>query len=90
MKKFTPFKIGELVVESPFIAGPMVHLSHFALRNTLSSFSSVGSGAGLFFTEMLDARKVLTESFENSPWLKRTLGAPTLFQLLLCFQILWQ
>lgn len=72
------FYIGTLKVEKPYIAGPMAELSHIALRRQISRFG----GAGLIFTEMLDAGKVPREVKEHNPWLEKPEGAPPqIFQL---------
>ncbi len=72
------FFIGTLKVEKPYIAGPMAELSHIALRQQITRFG----GAGLLFTEMLDAGRVPREVKEHNPWLEKPEGAPPqIFQL---------
>lgn len=72
------FCIGSLNVERPYIAGPMAELSHIALRQQITRFG----GAGLIFTEMLDAARVPREVREHNPWLEKPEGAPPqIFQL---------
>ena len=67
--------IGKLKLQNPFIAGPMAELSHIALRSLIASFG----GAGLQYTEMLDATRLLKEIPENNPWLDRPPLSPPLF-----------
>ena len=56
----------------------MAELSHIALRQQITRFG----GAGLLFTEMLDAGKVPREIREHNPWLEKPEGAPPqIFQL---------
>ncbi len=46
---------------------PMAGYSHSAFRRVLGEFG----GCGALWTEMLAARQILSEDFQNSPWVRR-------------------
>ncbi len=71
-------RIGSLEIDPPLAVAPMVGLSHSALRSLLASLG----GVGLFYSEMLSAKRLPSESRDSSPGLIR--GAeerPLVYQL---------
>ena len=60
-------RIRDLEVQIPLALAPMVGLSHSALRSLIVQLG----GAGLFFTEMLSARRLPSENEGKSPFLVR-------------------
>lgn len=73
-------KIRELSIDPPLALAPMVGLSHSALRSLIVELG----GAGVFFTEMLSAKRLPEENAEISPLLIRsTAEAPLFYQVFL-------
>jgi len=60
-------KIRDLKIRIPLALAPMVGLSHSALRSLIVELG----GAGLFFTEMLSAKRLPSENEKFSPFLIR-------------------
>jgi nifR3 family TIM-barrel protein len=60
-------KIRDLHIAVPLALAPMVGLSHSALRSLVAEIG----GAGLFFTEMLSAKRLPAENETVSPFLVR-------------------
>ncbi len=60
-------RIRELDIDIPLSLAPMVGLSHSALRSLIAQLG----GAGLFFTEMLSAKRLPSENEKKSPFLVR-------------------
>jgi len=59
---------------------PMAGVTHSAFRRLVAEFG----GYGALFTEMLSAKAVLRETFENSPYVRRRpLEGPVFYQILL-------
>ena len=74
-----PLYIKNLKVDPPLILAPMSGLTHTVLRQLVAEFG----GCGLFYTEMLSARALPSESPESSPWLRGTAQErPISYQLL--------
>jgi tRNA-dihydrouridine synthase B len=72
--------IGNLKIEPPLALAPMVGLSHSALRSLLLEIG----GVGLFYTEMLSARRLPEENEHISPCLiKSELESPLFYQVFL-------
>lgn len=61
-------KIRDLDIPVPLALAPMVGLSHSALRSLVAELG----GAGLFFTEMLSAKRLPSENETISPFLVRS------------------
>lgn len=73
-------KIGNLEIDPPLALAPMVGLSHSALRSLLVELG----GVGLFFTEMLSAKRLPSENETISPYLIRSMEEwPLFYQLFL-------
>lgn len=59
----------------------MAGYTHSAFRRLVASLG----GCGAFWTEMLAARQILHEDFQQSPWVRRRPGeGPVVFQLMVC------
>ena len=69
------FRIRDLEVDIPLALAPMVGLSHSALRSLIVQLG----GAGLFFTEMLSAKRLPSENDKISPFLVRNAAENPLF-----------
>lgn len=69
------FHIQDLVISPPLALAPMVGLSHAALRSVMEELG----GVGLFFTEMLSAKRLPNESERVSPCLIRSEEKKPLF-----------
>ncbi len=67
--------IGKIAVSPPLALAPMVGLSHSALRTVVSDLG----GVGLFYTEMLSAKRLPNENATISPCLVRTPAENPLF-----------
>jgi tRNA-dihydrouridine synthase len=65
--KPVPLILRNVRIDPPFFVAPMANLTHSAFRRLLADFG----GYGALFTEMLSAKMILNENFEQSPWLKR-------------------
>ena len=63
-----PLKIGNLSLDPPLVMAPMAGVSHSPLRQLVASFGR----PGLFFSEMLSARRLPHENLTESLSLKRT------------------
>lgn len=79
-----PFKneivLGSLTLSPPLALGPMVGLSHSALRSLVAE----EGGIGLLYTEMLAARRLPEENDRTSPFLIKTdAERPLFYQLFL-------
>lgn len=73
-------RIGNIDISPPLALAPMVGLSHSALRSVISELG----GAGLYFTEMLSAKRLPHENENVSPCLIRTESeSPLFYQLFL-------
>jgi tRNA-dihydrouridine synthase B len=73
-------RIGNLEISPPLALAPMVGLSHSALRSVIYELG----GAGLFFTEMLSAKRLPHENENISPCLIRSqTEKPLFYQLFL-------
>lgn len=71
-------KIGDLKIDIPLALAPMVGLSHSALRSLVVQLG----GAGLFFTEMLSAKRLPSENENISPFLVRDQSEyPLIYQI---------
>lgn len=68
-------RIRDLDVDIPLALAPMVGLSHSALRSLIVQLG----GAGLFFTEMLSAKRLPSENDKKSPFLVRDPSEKPLF-----------
>ncbi len=68
-------RIRDLEVQIPLALAPMVGLSHSALRSLVVQLG----GAGLFFTEMLSAKRLPSENEKKSPFLVRDAAEKPLF-----------
>ena len=68
-------KIRDLDIAVPLALAPMVGLSHSALRTLVVEME----GAGLYFTEMLSARRLPSENDKVSPFLIREASERPLF-----------
>lgn len=67
-----------LAIDPPIALAPMVGLSHSALRSLVAEFG----GAGLFFSEMLSAKRLPSENEKCSPFLIRTeIEKPLFYQI---------
>ncbi|THB75413.1 MAG: tRNA-dihydrouridine synthase family protein [Desulfobulbaceae bacterium] len=72
------FSVRGLTIDPPIALAPMVGLSHSALRQLVAGFG----GTGLYFTEMLSAKRLPSENEKKSPYLLRTgKEHPLIFQL---------
>lgn len=73
-------KIREQQIWPPLALAPMVGLSHTALRTLVHEIG----GAGLYFTEMLSAKRLPEENEKVSPYLARSAGEfPLFYQIFL-------
>ncbi len=63
-----PFRIGAVSIDPPLVFAPMVGLSHSPLRSLVAELGR----PGLFFSEMLSASRLPSESFASAPALHRT------------------
>jgi nifR3 family TIM-barrel protein len=68
-------RIGTLEISPPLAVAPMVGLSHSALRSVIYELG----GAGLFFTEMLSAKRLPHENENISPCLIKSQSEHPLF-----------
>lgn len=68
-------RVGNLTISPPLALAPMVGLSHTALRSLIYELG----GAGLFFTEMLSAKRLPHENEKISPCLIRSQSEQPLF-----------
>lgn len=68
-------RIGNLNISPPLAVAPMVGLSHSALRSVICELG----GAGLFFTEMLSAKRIPNENENISPPLIKSCSERPLF-----------
>jgi len=68
-------RIRELDIDIPLALAPMVGLSHSALRSLIIKLG----GGGLFFTEMLSAKRLPSENEKKSPFLVRDSSERPLF-----------
>jgi len=72
--------IGEISISPPVAVAPMVGLSHSALRTLIAELG----GAGLYFTEMLSAKRLPDENEHVSPFLIRSsIEHPLFYQIFL-------
>lgn len=72
---FKSLALRDTVISPPLALAPMVGLSHTALRNVILELG----GAGLFFTEMLSAKRLPCENENKSPYLLRSSAEGPLF-----------
>jgi nifR3 family TIM-barrel protein len=80
LAKEKTLKIKDLKISPPIALAPMVGLSHSALRSLIHELG----GAGLYFTEMLSARRIPYENDRVSPLLiKSPQEYPLFYQLFL-------
>ncbi len=75
MPKKNSIFIGKLEISPPLALAPMVGLSHSALRSVIHELG----GAGLYFTEMLSAKRLPHENENISPCLIRSESERPLF-----------
>jgi tRNA-dihydrouridine synthase B len=68
-------RIGNVEISPPLAVAPMVGLSHSALRGVICELG----GAGLFFTEMLSAKRLPNENENISPPLIKSYSERPLF-----------
>lgn len=68
-------RVRDLEISPPLALAPMVGLSHSALRSLTMELG----GVGLFFTEMLSAKRLPRENEKESPLLIRTIDEKPLF-----------
>ena len=74
-----PLHVKNLRVDPPLILAPMCGLSHTVLRQLVAEYG----GCGLFYSEMLSARTLPSESHASSPWLHCTARErPIIYQIL--------
>ncbi|MFQ5560143.1 MAG: tRNA dihydrouridine synthase, partial [Nitrospinota bacterium] len=69
------FKIGKQSIAPRLALAPMAGITHPAFRELVSSFG----GCGLYFSEMLSAKRVPSERKKNPPILRRGSGTGPLF-----------
>jgi nifR3 family TIM-barrel protein len=71
-------RIKGLIIDPPLALAPMVGLSHSALRSLVAEFG----GSGLFYTEMLSAKRLPSENEKCSPFLIKTeIEKPLFYQI---------
>ena len=66
MHSIKPLKIGNLKIDFPAIQAPMAGITHSPFRMLVANYCK----PGLFFSEMLSAKSVLFEDFNQSIYLK--------------------